>query len=221
MNKEFGNILDVISGEKSLREKNEYIKKEKIKAVKEAKDKRRKGIVSGDIKIKKEDPTNKKVEQNVKVFEWSAPDRYPVKFNSKSFIILVAISLLFSLLLAILGKYLLMISILSLLFVLYIVGTTKPAIIKHKITKRGIDTFDKLYEWYMLDSFYFTKKEQGLYLIIETKLNFPRVIILLLDEKDKDPLFVLLQDKLLYKDIRKWGRLDRISYGEYIPLEKI
>jgi hypothetical protein len=38
---------------------------------------------------------------------------------------------------------------------------------------------------------------------------------------DKDPLFVLFQDKLLYEDFKKWKWLDKISYGDYIPLEEL
>ena len=58
-------------------------------------------------------------------------------------------------------------------------------------------------------------------LVVNTKLNYPKTLILLLGEDDKDPLFVLLQERLLYEEIKKWGRLDRLSYGEYIPLEEV
>jgi hypothetical protein len=37
----------------------------------------------------------------------------------------------------------------------------------------------------------------------------------------KRQIFVLLQDKLLYKDIRKQGKLEKLNFGEYIPLEKV
>jgi hypothetical protein len=112
-------------------------------------------------------------------------------------------------------------SIIALLFVIYVLGTTKPQIVKHKITARGFDTGGKLYEWYLLKNFYFTKKGDQLMLLVETSLRFPAMLIFLVDEKDKEAIFVLLQDKLLYKDIRKQGSLEKINYGEYIPLEKI
>ncbi len=106
-----------------------------------------------------EDPVQKKeVVQNIKLFEWEAPERYQIKLNSKGFKIILVLSLAFIVLLAILGKYFLIAAIISVLFVLYAAGTTKPLIANHKITKRGIDTTNELYEWYMLDSFFSQRK---------------------------------------------------------------
>ena len=218
---EFEKLLDIVSGEKSLREKEEKIKKAKIEAKKAQKQKRREEIINEEVKLEEDDVPTKKVVQNIKLFEWTAPDRTPVKFEKKSFLMVIVMTLLFSLYLAIMKHYLLMVAIMSILFLLYVAGTTKPVKIKHKITARGIDTGGKLYEWYMLKSFYFTKKEEQILLLVETKLNFPGVLTLLVSNKDKDVVFVLLQDKLLYKDIRKWKWLDKLSYGEYIPLEKV
>jgi len=218
---EFDKLLDIVSGEKSLRKKQENIKKAKIKAKKTQKQKRRDEIVNEEVKLEEEVSSKKKVVQNIKLFEWTAPDRTPVKFDKKGFLIIIVMTLLFSLYLAIMKHYLLMISIMSILFLLYVAGTTKPVKITHKITARGIDTGAKLYEWYMLKNFHFTKKEDQILLLVETKLNFPGVLTFLVNDKDKDPIFVLLQDKLLYKDIRKWKWLDKLSYGEYIPLEKV
>ena len=218
---EIEKILDVITGEKALREKEKEIKRMKKKAIEDQKNKKRKQIVEKEVKLE-EDPIQKReVVQNIKLFEWSAPDRYKISFSNKKFLIIVVLVLLFSLLLAILGNYLLMAAIMSLLFLLYIAGTTKPIIIKHKITARGVDTVGKLYEWYMLEDFFFSKKDDQYMLVINTRLNYPRTLILLLKEKDKDALFVLLQEQLLYKDIRKWSWLDKITYGEYIPLEEV
>ena len=218
---DFEKLLDIVSGEKNLREREEKIKKAKVEAKKKQKQKKRDDVVREEVRLE-DDPTPKrKVVQNIKLFEWSAPDRYQFKFNNKWFLMIVVFSLLFSLLLAILKNYLLMAAIMSMLFLLYVAGTTKPRTVKHKITARGIDTGGKLYEWYMLDKFYFAKKEDTTFLILETKLNFPSALIFLVKKEDKDPVFVLLQDKLLYKDIRKWKWLDGLSYGEYIPLEKV
>ncbi len=218
---DFDKLLDIVSGEKRLREREEKIKKAKREAKKQQKQKRREDIVKEEMKLE-DDPTPKrKVVQNIKLFKWSAPDRYKFKFNNKWFLTIVVLSLLFSLLLAILRNYFLMAAIMSMLFLLYAAGTTKPRTVKHKITARGIDTGNKLYEWYMLDKFFFAKKDKTNFLIIETKLNFPSALILLVKKEDIDPVFVLLQDKLIYKDIRKWKWLDKLSYGEYIPLEKV
>ena len=220
---ELEQLSQIISGEVGLRKREESIKKAKEEAVENQKNIRRKNIVKGKTKLE-QDPIfedEKPVVQNIKLFEWEAPDRYEFKFSSKPFLIIVILSLFFILLLAILRKYFLMGSIIALLFVIYVLGTTKPQIVKHKITARGFDTGGKLYEWYLLKNFYFTKKGDQLMLLVETSLRLPAMLMFLVSEKDKEAIFILLQEKLLYKDIRKQGRLEKMNYGEYIPLEKI
>ncbi len=221
VNTEINKIVDLITGEKVLRDRENREKEEKKKAVELEKDRRRKDIVKGRTKLEEETEEKKEVVQNIKLFSWKAPDRYEFKYESKSFLIIVVLSLLFILFLAILGQYFMMAAIIAMLFFVYVAGTTKPIIVEHKVTAKGIDTGGKLYEWYMLDSFYFTKRKDVVSLLVDTKLNFPGMLILLIDEKDKDALFVLLQERLLYKDIRKQSKLDRMSHGEYIPLEEI
>lgn len=220
---EFEQLLQIISGEESLRKRKDSIRKAKERAIENQKNIKRRKIVEGQIRLEKESfmEDEKPVVQNIKLFEWSAPDRYEFKFNSKPFLIVVVFSLFFILLLAILRNYFLMISIVALLFLVYVTGTTKPQIVKHKITARGFDTGGRLYEWYILKNFYFTKKGEQFMLLVETGLRFPAMLMFLINEKDIEVIFVLLQEKLLYKDIRKQGRLEKINYGEYIPLEKI
>ncbi len=222
MSNEFNDIMKIISGEMALEKKKKAIKKAKKEAVEEQKNKRRKGIEQGKVKLEKEDGVEeKKVVQNIKLFTWEAPDRVQLKHNNKSFLILVACSLAFILFLAILGHYFLMGSIIALVFLIYVLGTTKPKQVSHTITARGIDTGGRLYEWYLLKNFYFTKKDNQVFLFVETFLNFPGALIFLLDEKEQGAIFVLLQEKLLYKDIRKQDWLDKKNFGNYIPLERI
>jgi hypothetical protein len=45
--------------------------------------------------------------------------------------------------------------------------------------------------------------------------------VFLLEEDDRLPIFLLLQEYVLYKDVRKQGRLEKMSFGEYIPLEEV
>jgi len=219
--KEMQKLVDVISGEKALREKEKELQKAKNIAKEEVKKSRRENIVTGKAKLEEEVVAEPEVVQNIKLFEWKAPDRYEFKYESKSFLILVAISLVFILLLAILGHYFMMAAVISMLFFVYVAGTTKPITVTHKITARGIDSIGKLYEWYLLDSFHFTKRGDVCFLLVDTKLNWPGMLIMIIDEKDRDALFVLLQKKLLYKDIKKQGYFDKMSYGEYIPLEDL
>jgi hypothetical protein len=214
-------IADIISGEKALKKRQEKLRKMKEEAIKRQKDEKRREVIEDRVQLEEDSSQPKKVVQNIKLFEWEAPDRYEYSFDNKSFIVVIAISLVLILFLAILGKYFLMAALISLLFFIYVVFSTKPNTIKNRITARGVEYNDKLYEWFMLDSFYFTKKKDQDFLIINTKLRFPSTLILLLDEKDRLPIFLLLQEYVLYKDIKKQGRLEKMSFGEYIPLEEV
>ena len=219
---EISALARVVSGEDALRKSEEKTEKMKEEAVKEEKIRRKRKIAKGEAVLKKEDDVeDRKVVQNIKLFEWEAPEITKIKFEKKSYLILLGACLLLILYFAILGNYGLMMCLIALLFLIYVWGTAEPRIVKHRITARGIDLGNKLYEWYMLDNFYFTKKEGQLFLFVDTKLRFPPSLIFMLNKEDKDPLFVILQDKLLYKDIRKQDKLSKIGYGEYIPLEKI
>lgn len=218
---ELSKIAKIISGEKALKKREEKLQKMKKEAIEDQKNQKRKQVIEKEVKLEEDKSQPKKVVQNIKLFEWEAPDRYEYTFDDKSFILVIAISLVLILFLAILQKFYLMAALISLLFFIYVVFSTKPMTVKHKITARGVDYNDKLYEWYMLDSFYFTKRKEQNFLIIETKLRFPGTLILLLDEKDRLPIFLLLQEYVLYKDIRKQGKIQKMSFGEYIPLEEV
>jgi len=218
---EFSDILDILSGEMQLREREEKLQKMKEEAKGKHKAERRIRVAQKEIVLEEGDIPVKKVVQNIKLFEWEAPDRYRFDFNNKNFWTILAFALLFILFLAILEQYYLMAALIALLFFVYVSGTNKPLMIKHRITARGVDTAGRLFEWFMLDNFWFSIKNGQYFLIVETRLRYPKALMLLLDKADKDAIFVLLQDKVLYKDIRKQNKLDMLSYGTYIPFEEI
>ena len=218
---EFNDIMDILSGEMQLREKEEKIEKLKDDAKKKHKAEKRRKVVEKEFVLEESDIPTKKVIQNMKLFEWEAPDRYAFNFQTKTFWVLLALILMFILYLAILGQYFLMAAIVALVFFVYVAGTNKPIQVKHKITSRGIDTGNKLYEWFMLENFWFSIKNGQYMLIVETKLRYPKALIMLLEGADKDAIFVFLQEKVLYKDIRKQSKLDVLTYGDYIPFEEI
>lgn len=220
VSKEISDLGKILSGELALKDKEKEIQKMKKKAIEEQRKKIRKGLKSGDVKIKDLEK-NKKVVQKIKLFEWDSPVRVPFDFETKSFLAIVAACLLFILFLAILGHYILMFAIISLLFLIYVAGTTKPVDVKHTITAKGIESIGVLYEWYMLENFFFTKKKGHYILVVETKLRFPSQLFILFDKKDLSTIFLLLQDQLLYKDVKKQSGWSKMNIGEYISLDEL
>jgi hypothetical protein len=221
LSNELGDLAKILTGEMKLRMQEDEMEKVKKKAIERQKDIRRQKIVKGEEKIEKEDPTQKKVVQNIKLFEWEAPIRFKMPFDSRTYLLVVGACLVFIVFLAVLGNYGLMAAIIAMLFFVYAAGTIEPIKVKHMVTTRGIDSLGKLYEWFMLEDFWFSDKEGQNLLVVGTKLRVPGRLMMLVDKKDRAAIFVLLQDKLLYKEIRKQGRVEKMSLGEYIPMEKI
>lgn len=218
---ELTQLANYLSGEEELRKKEKKVEELKKEAIERQKDIRRKKITKKEAVLEKEDITEKKVIQKIKLYQWEAPIRFKFPLDIKSYMITVGLSMIFVVYLAVLGHFGLMAALIALLFYVYIAGTTEPVMVTHSITTRGIETFNKLYEWFMLDEFWFTNKDDEYLLTIKTKLRFPGSILMLVGKKDMSAIFVLLEDKLLYKDIKKQGYIEKKSYGEYIPLEKI
>ncbi len=223
-------LAKILTGEMQLRKKEDQIKKFKKQAIEKQKKLNRAKIRKGEVVLEKEvsefeDPRssnpNERVIQKLTLFKWEAPVRITFSYSNKMFLILLALSLVFILYLALLGHYGLMFSLIALLFFVYVAGTTEPVNTEHLITTRGVETFDKLYEWYMLEDFWFSKKNDQYLLIIQTKLRLPTKLMMIVDKEDVTTIFLLLQDKLLYKDIKKYSKIDGWAYGEYIPIEDV
>jgi hypothetical protein len=218
---EITDLAKYLTGEAKLREKDEEAEIAKKKAIQKQKDNRRKKIIKGEEVLEAEEETKKKIVQKIKLYEWEVPVRFNMPFDVKTYLIIVALCMIFIVYLAVLGHFGLMAAIIALLFFIYVSGTAKPMMVKHQITSRGIDTVGTLYEWFMLGDFWFTKKGSEYMLQINTKLKMPARLLLVVEKKDLKTIFKLLEDKLLYKDIRKQGWLDKKSFGEYIKLEDI
>ncbi len=219
---ELNDIINLVSGEKDLREREDKLQKLKKAAKKKQKNVERESIKKKEKVLDNDfEKEEEKVVQNIKLYSWEAPVRFKYPFNPKSFIIIVSLSLLFIVYLVILGNYGLMAAIIALLFFVYVTGTVEPYSIKHTITRRGVDTVGRLYEWFLLDTFWFTKKDDQYLLVLDTKLRSPKRLLLLLSKEEVSVLFVLLQDKLVYKEIKKQSWIEKQNYGEYIKLDDI
>lgn len=218
---EISNLAKYLTGELDLKNKQEEAEKLKEISKERQKQKKRMDIVKGDIVLEKDDVTEKKVVQKITLYEWDAPIRFKLPLDMKTYMTVVGLSMLFVVYLAVLGHYGLMAALIALLFFIYVSGTTEPIVVNHKITSKGIETMDKLYDWYLLDQFFFTKKDDEYMLHVDTKLRFPARLLMVVSKKDLSALFVLLEDKLLYADIKKQTFMEKKNYGLYIKMEEI
>ena len=73
----------------------------------------------------------------------------------------------------------------AMMFVAYVLATVNPELIERQITTRGVISGGKMYKWKDLGRFWFRSKWKNDILHIDTRLQFPGQLMLLLGEIDK------------------------------------
>jgi hypothetical protein len=210
-----------VSDQVKQREYQAKLKELKEKAIAKQKTSIQKAVADGRMVLTADDV--KPVVQKISLFKWDAPIRKKYVFSKKGYLLTLALTMLFMLYLSILGHYLLMAVLASILLLIYLGGVFDPVVVTHNITTRGIETNGDFFLWESLTDFYFTELDGQYFLIVDTSIvAIPRLIFLIKSE-EKEPIFILLQDKLLYRDFmnKKLPLGDRLSFGQYIPIEDI
>lgn len=130
------------------------------------------------------------------LLEWEAPIR-PFKKRSKEFFstVLTLASLLI-VISAFLKEWFLILVIIALVFLVFVLGKIPPESVSHKITTRGIITGGKEYLWEQLRRFWLEKIDNQNVLYVE-HFGFPRVLMMLLGEKEEKEIRKILSSYLL------------------------
>lgn len=129
------------------------------------------------------------------LFEWKAPSR-PFKKQSRQFYTTIGIiALLIGLILFFAGQIIPVAVVFAVVFLAYIMYSTPPGIVVHKLTTYGIRVEDTLYYWEELGSFWFTQKYGEPLLHIETD-RFPNRLTLLLGAVKKEDMQYYLEAML-------------------------
>jgi hypothetical protein len=145
------------------------------------------------------------------LFEWQSASR-PYKARTRQYFTTISlIAALIALILAFAGQLLVVGVIAAVIFVVYVLNSTPPGIITHKITTYGIRVEENLYYWEEMGRFWFTEKFGEPLLHIETT-RFPNRLVLLLGTIKKEDMAVVLSEVLLnqeppptaYEKAAKW-----------------
>ncbi len=155
------------------------------------------------------------------LFSWESPARTFKKRDKEFFRTIASLLILVVLILFFAQQFMLILAILATAFVAYVLNTVPPEMVKHEITTQGVVTVGHNYEWKNLKYFYFSKKHSSTILNVGTKQNFPSLLMLLIEEKDKEKIKEMLSKYLLYKENVPPNWLDQASswLSEKIPLE--
>lgn len=162
-----------------------------------------------------------------KLYSWRSPERY---WTPKSRGWYVGYSLLFVIIIAIgviLKEPIFVLAIISFSFLWFVQGTIPPEIAEHTITTIGIRTYHKLYRWKSIKSFWFSEKNNLVYLNLDVqedeKKEFTTRVSLIIEENgaDKD-IFKSLIRFLEYGEKEEIGFnfLTRLTHGIYFDVTK-
>jgi len=178
------------------------------------------------LKSKKEvqKPVEVKVRRPVELrslLKWQAPVRPFKKRDKEYYTTIAAIVFLLAVILFFLKEWLLIAVIVALMFVAYVLATVPPENVAHEITTRGVVTGGKQYKWEELKRFWFSEKWKERILHIDTRLNFPGRLMMLLGDKKEIDIKRLLE-KYIEFEIPEETFMDRSAkwLSEKVPLEK-
>ena len=132
------------------------------------------------------------------IVSWKSPERI-FKARSKKYFTKVALyGLVFILAAIAFGEFFLVGVIIALIFVVYVLATSAPEVIEHRITNMGITSGGRAFLWEELDSFWFEKRGDDRLLIVQTELHFPTRLIILLTTVSERTLLDIVEKHLHY-----------------------
>ncbi len=141
-----------------------------------------------------EDKKKKKYEKPTVLFEWYGPARIHVERDKRFFTVLFVGTVIVAFVLVLFRQYSLMLVTFALAFAIYSLNRYSPKTVHYQILNDSIKIEDDQYYYGDLGVFWFVEMEEGLLLRIETFLNFPRRLEMVLDPQDRD----VVEDHLLH-----------------------
>lgn len=115
------------------------------------------------------------------LIEWSAPLRPFKPLNRDNFRRLIIWSIVVGLVLIFFKEFILTLTIFSLLFFSYVMGTVPPQIVRHSISGSGVSSAGHTYLWRELRDFYFMQRLGTTVLVVETSVRPQRLNLVLQD----------------------------------------
>jgi hypothetical protein len=133
------------------------------------------------------------------LYVWKAPARPFKKRDREYYTTIAAIIFLLTVILLFLREWLLIGVIISIGFMSYVLSTVEPEEVENKITTRGVTAAARRFDWLMLGRFWFSQKWGSEILNIETRIAFPRRLMMLFNKNDKDKIKALIEKYLIFE----------------------
>lgn len=153
---------------------------------------------------------------------WEAPVRVFIPWQQRKIITVFLWVGILSLILIFLKEYVLLITVILITLVSISLVIVPPARTKHKLTNKGIITYEKLYLWEDLASFWLADRKGTITMYINTKLPFPTRLFLIIPHENLQSVIEALSKHLPYYERRdKQGSIGKMSDGVYIKYNDI
>jgi hypothetical protein len=119
------------------------------------------------------------------------------RLNKEVFSTLLAGAFLLGIILFFIDGAIPVLALISLVFLIYVMGTVPPGQITHTITNWGIESEGKAYPWEAFTRYWIQGAGHNRMLVVETLYSWPRHLRFLLGEVDEKQLSAVLNDHLV------------------------
>ncbi len=158
------------------------------------------------------------------VYTWEAPERDYNPKNKRWYLIMGIVALFFIALAALTQNYLLVFTIVALVVVIYTINTIPPHDTTHQLTNKGLYSFNTIFLWKNMISFWVTQRGRKYFLHIEYKgkasdVSYKTMVILVgKGNIEKIVTYMVGFVDYLGPDEVSYGALSEYSHGKYVPL---
>lgn len=165
--------------------------------------------------------TKKRANSQEEVYaEWTSPSRLFKKRDREYFVNIAAIVFLLSVILVFAREFVLIATVLSIVFLVYVLSTVPPEDVKHRITSLGIESAGHFYRWEELADFWFEEQWGQNYMVLRP--YFSSRVIVLLGTQPKNHIRDFVAKHIPYRETpdRTWVDNAAKWLTEKIPLDK-
>lgn len=147
------------------------------------------------------------------VYSWKAPLRAYKKRSRHVLRFYLAVALLLSVIIFLLGDRILIIPIWAILFLFYVLTITPPPEVQNNITKFGIETAGITLRWDVLSRFYFTKRFGFTILTIISKPPYNlHTYLIITSEEVKKHVMDIFSEHIVYQEKPQLTYIDKFIH---------
>lgn len=151
---------------------------------------------------------------------WESPSRLFKKRDREYFTNIGAMVFFLLVILVFVREFVLIATVLAIVFLIYVLSTVPPEDVKHRITNLGIESAGHFYRWEELSEFWFEAQWGQTMLVLRP--FFATRIIILLGDQHKNKVRELVAQHIPFREEPERTFVDSAAkwISEKIPLEK-